>query len=74
VQAISRDCLAEAMMRLAAAGYQIVMHVHDEVVLDVPAEQADVDVVTAIMSAPISWAPGLPLAAAGFVADYYMKD
>ena len=74
VQAFSRDCLAEAMMRLAATGYQIVMHVHDEVVLDVPADRADVDAVTAIMSAPISWAPGLPLAAAGFVADYYQKD
>jgi DNA polymerase len=74
VQAISRDCLAESLVRLAVAGYQTVMHVHDEVVLNVPADNADLDAVTEIMGAPISWAPGLPLKAAGFVTDYYMKD
>jgi DNA polymerase len=36
VQAIARDCLADSMLRLQDAGYNIVMHVHDEVVLDVP--------------------------------------
>lgn len=73
-QAIARDCLAESLFRLDRAGYKIVFHVHDEVVLDVPEEQADIDKVTEIMSAPISWAPGLPLGADGFVADFYMKD
>lgn len=43
VQAIARDCLAEALMRVSAAGYQIVMHVHDEVVIDAPKYQADLD-------------------------------
>ncbi len=74
VQAISRDCLAEAMMRLTSKEYKIVMHVHDEVVLEVSEELADVKTVEDIMSAPIDWAPGLPLKAAGFAADYYMKD
>lgn len=74
VQAISRDCLAESLVRLTTAGYQSVMHIHDEVVLDVPADLADLDTVTAIMGVPISWAPGLPLKAAGFIADYYQKD
>ena len=74
VQAIARDCLAESMMRLAAAGYQTVFHVHDEVVLDVPKEQADSERVCDIMGQPISWAPGLLLRADGFITDYYMKD
>ena len=74
VQAIARDCLAEALMRVSAAGYQIVMHVHDEVVLDVPREQADLDRVCEIMGQPIDWAPGLLLTADGFVTDFYMKD
>lgn len=74
VQAISRDCLAESLKRLSNAGYSIVMHVHDEVVLEVPKEQADVERVERIMSEPIEWAPGLPLAADGFISEYYKKD
>lgn len=74
VQSIARDCLAVSLMRLAAAGYKIAFHVHDEIVLDVPAEQADVDAVTTIMGQPIDWAPGLPLKAEGFVCEYYRKD
>ena len=35
-QAIARDCLAESLVRLETAGYKAVMHIHDEVVLDVP--------------------------------------
>ncbi|MED1419045.1 DNA polymerase [Bacillus smithii] len=74
VQAIARDCLAETLKRLSAAGYQVVMHIHDEVVLDVPKENADLDKVVEIMRQPISWAPGLPLNADGFVSEYYKKD
>lgn len=73
-QAIARDCLAESIVRLSSAGYFTPLHVHDEVVLDVPREYADLNRVTAIMGAPISWAPGLPLRADGFITDYYMKD
>ncbi|RKO63237.1 DNA polymerase [Caldibacillus debilis] len=74
VQAISRDCLAESLRRLHRAGYGIIFHVHDEVVLDVPKERANIDEIIRIMREPIEWAPGLPLNADGFVADYYMKD
>ncbi|CAH8772253.1 DNA polymerase [Paenibacillus dendritiformis] len=74
VQAIARDCLAVAMTRLAAEGYEIVMHVHDEVVLDVPVGTGSVEHVTEIMGRPIDWAPGLPLQAAGFECDFYQKD
>ncbi len=74
VQGIARDCLAVTLNRLSAAGCQIIMHIHDEVVLDVPKEQADLNAVTEIMSQPIEWAPGLPLAADGFISEYYKKD
>lgn len=74
VQAIARDCLAESMMRLDGEGYEIIMHVHDEVVLDVPIGTGSVEHVTEIMSRPIDWAPGLPLTAAGFECEFYQKD
>lgn len=74
VQAIARDCLAEALMRVSAAGYEMVMHIHDEVVIDVPEYQANLDRVCEIMGRPIDWAPGLILTADGFVTDFYMKD
>lgn len=74
VQAIARDCLAVSLQRLTAEGYNVVMHVHDEVVLDVPRGFGSVGHVTEIMSRPIEWAPGLPLAAAGFEGDFYQKD
>jgi len=74
VQAIARDCLAVSMERLATDGYSIVMHVHDEVVLDVPIGTGSVEHVTEVMGRPIEWAPGLPLKAAGFECDFYQKD
>ncbi|WP_310793560.1 DNA polymerase family A protein [Salipaludibacillus neizhouensis] len=69
-QAIARDCLAEAIIRLKNNHYQSVILVHDEVVLDVPKDQADLESVNAIMGESISWAPDLPLTADGFVSDY----
>mgnify|MGYP001035667637 FL=1 len=74
VQGIARDCLATALTRLDAAGYRIVMHVHDEVVLEVPNGQSSLDEVCSIMSQPISWAPGLPLPADGYETYYYRKE
>lgn len=74
VQGIARDCLATALTRLDAAGYRIVMHVHDEVVLEVPNGQGSLDEVCSIMSQPISWAPGLPLPADRYETYYYRKE
>lgn len=73
VQAIARDCLAEALLRLYSAGYQTVFHVHDEAVIDAPIE-VSVEKACAIMGEPIKWAPGLLLRADGFEAEYYKKD
>jgi len=74
IQAIARDCLAVAMLRLAEAGYHISFHVHDEVVLDVPIGTGSTEEVEDLMGQPIEWAPGLPLGADSFETDYYKKD
>lgn len=74
VQATARDCLGEAMLRVDAAGFNIVMHVHDEAVMDVPRGKGSVEEINELMGQPISWAPGLPLRGDGYECDYYMKD
>ena len=75
VQAIARDCLAVAMTRVAQAGYRIVMHVHDEMIVDVPVEDTGaLAIINAQMAEPIDWAPGLPLKGDGYICGFYQKD
>lgn len=77
VQAIARDCLAQAIEHLEDAGFPVVFHVHDEVVIDI-APYADHDTmlktVVQIMAQPIPWAQGLPLGAEGWVGTFFKKD
>lgn len=74
VQAIARDCLAEAVERLEAAGLPVVFHVHDEVVCEAPREQASLQKVVDMMRKPPAWAQDLPLAADGWTGDFFTKD
>jgi DNA polymerase len=75
VQATARDCLAISMQRVAALGYNIVMHVHDEIIVDCPIEDTGaMDRINACMAEPIPWAPGLPLRGDGYETPFYMKD
>lgn len=77
VQAIARDCLAQAIEHLEAAGLPVIFHIHDEVVIDIR-PFADNDAMLAktveIMSRPVPWAPGLPLGADGWVGKFFKKD
>lgn len=73
-QATARDLLAEAMWRMEQKGWNIVGHVHDEVILEVPAGSVTVDEVVRVMSINPAWADGLPLTAAGYSGFYYFKD
>ncbi|HWQ98905.1 MAG TPA: DNA polymerase [Clostridia bacterium] len=73
VQATARDCLAVAMRRLDALGLPIVMHVHDETIIDAP-PSTSLEAVCAMMGEPIPWAPGLLLKAEGFTATFYKKE
>ena len=72
VQAIARDILAEAMKRLENKGLHIVMHIHDEVVIET--DSSSLDEVNKIMSIVPKWADGLVLDADGFEANFYKKD
>ena len=75
VQAIARDCLAEKMKRVSEEGYKIVMHVHDEIIVDVPNSDKDAAArITRIMDEPISWAEGLPLKGDTYETNFYRKD
>lgn len=76
IQAIARDCLAVSMSKIQQAGYHIVMHVHDEVIVEVPSEDAEEHLkrIEELMGEPIEWAPGLLLTADGFTSEYYRKD
>lgn len=72
VQAIARDILAEAMMRLEKKGFNIVMHIHDEVVIE--SDSSSIEEINEIMSVVPIWAPGLILDADGFESEFYKKD
>ena len=72
VQAIARDILAEAMMRLEKKGFNIVMHIHDEVVIE--SDSSSIEEINEIMSIVPRWAPGLILDADGFESEFYKKD
>ena len=73
-QSIARDCLAEILLRLHARGLPFVFHVHDEVIVDCPADACTAEELCQLMAEPIDWAPGLILKGAGFESQYYMKD
>lgn len=72
-QAVARDCLMHAMLRVIKAGYEVVIHVHDELVLEAPEGFGSLEEVERIMTEPLPWAPGLPLGADGFESKYYKK-
>ena len=74
VQATSRDLLALAMLRLRNSGFEIVMHIHDEAVLEVSEGYSSVEDICRIMSVAPEWATGLPLRADGYECDFYKKD
>lgn len=75
VQATARDCLAVAMTRVSELGYKIVMHVHDEMIVDVPNEDTEAPaIINDIMGQPIDWAEGLPLKGDTYSCNFYRKD
>lgn len=74
VQAVARDCLAEAITRLEAAGYPVVFHIHDEIVVDASECNHDLSEMETLMSIVPEWAPGLPLNADGWVNEFFKKD
>ena len=76
VQSIARDCLCDTLATLEAENFRPVMHVHDEVICEVPKGEADARLarLTEIMGTPPAWAPDIVLTADGFQSEYYKKD
>jgi DNA polymerase len=74
VQAISRDLLAEAMLRIEAGGYPIVLHVHDEVIAEVPEGFGSAKQFTRLMTRVPAWAEGLPIAARAWTGQRFCKS
>lgn len=76
VQAIARDCLCETLKGCDEIGAKTIMHVHDEVICEVPTEEKETKFkqLLDVMAKPISWAPDLILVGDGFISDYYKKD
>lgn len=74
VQATARDCLRDAMLALTEAGFDIRMHIHDEVVITEPIDGRSLQDVAEIMGRELPWAPGLPLRGDGYYCPFYIKD
>lgn len=77
VQAIARDLLANAIFRVFDLGFNIVLHVHDEIAAEIPKdgnEEKTLQIMSDAMCSAPSWAKGIPLRAAGYITEYYKKD
>ena len=77
-QAVARDCLANVITTVEedCRGIDIVFHVHDEIVCEVPEDKATeaLDEIKTVFSRVPSWAAGLPLKGAGYTTKFYLKD
>ena len=73
MQATARDILGVVMLRARRENLPVVFHVHDEIIVDAPADRPLTDV-EALFSEPIEWCRGLPLKGAGYSTPYYLKD
>lgn len=75
VQALARDIFASRMLALRQRGYRIVLHVHDEVVVECPMNQAEVSMneVLSVLRQPPPWAVDLPLDAEAIQSTFYTK-
>ena len=74
VSAISRDLLAAALIRLERAGYRVVLHVHDEIITEVPIGFGSTEEFTRLMTISPSWAVGLPIAAKAWCGPRFCKS
>lgn len=74
-QALARDIFSDMLVRVNGAGHNVIMHVHDEIVVETDANKAEevLEEVLEIMSAPPTWIPDIPLAADGAILTRYTK-
>ena len=70
-QAVARDVLADALVRLHDGGHRVVLHVHDEAVVE---SDGRFDEIAEVMGRSPSWAPDLPIRVEGFHTRRYRKE
>jgi hypothetical protein len=70
---LCRDIFVEAMLRLEAAGYRPVAHLHDEFICEVPDGFGSIEEFRSIISTPPAWAPDFPIAAKVRIADRFIE-
>jgi DNA polymerase len=73
VQAIARDILAEALMRMESEGWNIILSVHDELIAECDEDHADLEEFTSLMASVPEWATGCPIEAEGWISTRYRK-
>jgi len=75
VQALCRDFIAEALLKLRAAGFWVVLTVHDEIVCNLPEADAQerLEEMGEIMCELPTWAIGFPLSTEGYLSEFYRK-
>lgn len=73
-QGVARDCLVNALINIDRAGIDISMHVHDEIVAEVPIGKYKIDQINDLMIKKASWMTDLPLAAEGDMLSFYQKS
>jgi DNA polymerase bacteriophage-type len=74
ISGMCRDLLAAAMLRLEAAGYRVVLHVHDEIICEVGEDFGSPEEFTRLMSASPAWALGLPIAVKAWTGQRFTKS
>lgn len=74
-QGLAREIFSDMMLRIDAAGFPIILHVHDEVVCEVPEKDSEMALtkILEIMHTPPDWIPDIPVAAEGHILDLYSK-
>jgi DNA polymerase len=74
-QSLARNIFCDALLRLEAAGFETILHIHDEVLIDIAEGEAENGLhrVIEIMSTPPEWLPDIPLAAEGSITRFYTK-
>ena len=73
VQAIARDILAEAQMRMESEGWNIILSVHDELIAECDEDHADLEEFASLMASVPEWATGCPIEAEGWISTRYRK-
>lgn len=75
IQGLARDCFAHCLREIEKAGFRVVLHVHDEVVVEVEEAYAEeaMSAIQKLMSQPPEWMKSVPLEAEAFITEEYCK-